>query len=374
MPSLKIIKKEWLTLKKNQLVNKTPEKLDSFVKELFAREDYGLAVVAPNYFKTEGNGKAKCEPLQFDRIMRSNGFMNQSSEPDVWYRTPTEQPINFDYTNGHDSIKEWSRTLLYLTYLGSPPYIIEDFINLLPLKVRKTIDTVIEPMAAEASLCFFGHFKFHNLRYVMLDIDEQAREQALAWPWLPDVSKEYLIQDVLLPKKWTRSPETSLCFIGKQSYNVLSSEQNLALYKNIRNNSKAFVLETEYMPSRMVGVSADLCNVGFPSINEAGYPSQYVLTSDCVLEDKHHLRFFLKDEKSGVEKDFYSAPWRQCPFYETVSLLQKAGYGMDEIYITLEDGNGKDKLFPITSKKAAAYVRESFKDDRQFVLLVCIRK
>ena len=59
MPSLKIIKKEWLALKKNQLVNKTPEKLDSFVKELFTREDYGLAVVAPNYFKTEGNGKAK---------------------------------------------------------------------------------------------------------------------------------------------------------------------------------------------------------------------------------------------------------------------------------------------------------------------------
>lgn len=144
--------------------------------------------------------------------------------------------------------------LVYSAVLGSHDYAVEDFVT---TKLCQGVDTIIEPMSGTAEFCYQGHFRYPGFRYLMLDLDEDAKKHVEAKPWLEGTERQYVIADVLDEQIWQRAKSftatRSLSYIGKQSHHLFDAKQLYRLLEVATRHVDYFMLETPQisLPSDM---------------------------------------------------------------------------------------------------------------------------
>jgi len=140
---------------------------------------------------------------------------------------------------------------VYSAVLGTHDFGVEDFVH---TRLCGGVRTVVEPMAGSAEFAYHGHFRFPDFRYVMFDLDAQARRHVLERRWLPETEHHYLVANVLEEGVWqqTKSLTTgeSLCYIGKQSHHFFGARDMLRLMDLATRHVDWFVLEVP-PPTRM---------------------------------------------------------------------------------------------------------------------------
>jgi len=134
---------------------------------------------------------------------------------------------------------------VYGSVLGSHSFDVEAFVA---TRACADVRTVIEPMAGTAEFAYHGHFRFPDFRYVMIDLDVEARNRVEARPWLPETEHHYFVSDVLDEEVWkqakTISSGPSLAFVGKQSHQLFDPRQLVRLLELGTMHADALVLET----------------------------------------------------------------------------------------------------------------------------------
>lgn len=162
---------------------------------------------------------------------------------------------NYDspYVENYDYISDYQRGGLdaldaykvYSSVLGTFDFGVEDFVQ---TRLCRNVRTIVEPMAGTAEFCYAGHFRYPDFQYLMIDLDETARDLVLAQRWLPRARKQYMIGDVLTADVWDRvKSETegeSLAYIGKQSHHYFDAKQLMALMKLATEHVDYLMLET----------------------------------------------------------------------------------------------------------------------------------
>jgi hypothetical protein len=154
---------------------------------------------------------------------------------------------NYDYISayqqgGIDALDAYS---VYSSVLGTFDFGVADFVE---TELCENVRTIVEPMAGTAEFCYAGHFRFPDFNYMMIDLDEDAQQLVLSQNWLPEVSKDYIVGDVLSARIWERvksqSSGDSLAYIGKQSHHYFSAKQLMQLMKVATSHVDFLMLET----------------------------------------------------------------------------------------------------------------------------------
>jgi hypothetical protein len=154
---------------------------------------------------------------------------------------------NYDYIadyqrGGVDALDPYK---VYSSVLGTFDFGVADFIN---TQLCENVQTIVEPMAGTAEFCYSGHFRFPDFRYLMIDLDVEARDLVLAQNWLPQANKEYIVGDVLAADVWdgvkSKSHGESLAYIGKQSHHYFTAIQLFELMKVSTSHVDYLMLET----------------------------------------------------------------------------------------------------------------------------------
>lgn len=179
---------------------------------------------------------------------------------------------NYDYITpylkgGIDALDPY---LVYSAVLGTHDYGVEDFVN---TKLCRGVDTVIEPMSGTAEFCYQGHFRYPEFRFLMLDLDEDAKKHVEAKPWLEGTERQYVIADVLDEEIWQHAKSftatQSLSYIGKQSHHLFSAQQLYRLLDVATRYVDYFMLETP-----QVSLTSDMDEVDEmtrPEMEDAGF-------------------------------------------------------------------------------------------------------
>ncbi len=168
---------------------------------------------------------------------------------------------------------------VYSAVLGTHDYTVEDFLQ---TPTCEKIDTVIEPMAGTGEFTYHSHFRHPELRYLLFDLDGQARDSLLARPWLEGVSPHYALGNVLDPELWrtmrSRSRGRSLAYIGKQSHHFFDARELSELLALGTSHVDYFILETPE-PS-LVWELAPVDDLTRPEMAEAGFHA-------ALIEDEY---------------------------------------------------------------------------------------
>ena len=137
---------------------------------------------------------------------------------------------------------------VYSAVLGSHDFRVEDF---LCSPLFRDVTTLIEPMAGTAEFLYQGHFTFPELQYLLIDLDEEARDRVSARPWLPDTEWHYTVADVLDEGVWKQVKATrrgpALAFVGKQSHQLFDPHQLCQLLDLGTRYADSLILETPAM-------------------------------------------------------------------------------------------------------------------------------
>ena len=163
---------------------------------------------------------------------------------------------NYDYItpylqNGIDALDPY---LVYSAVLGSHDYGPEDFVK---TKLCEGVDTFIEPMSGTAEFCYQGHFRYPDFRFLMIDLDEDAKAHVESKPWLEGTERQYVIADVLDEEIWKHAKSftanKSLSYIGKQSHHYFNAKQMFRILEVATQYVDFFMLETPQvaLPSDM---------------------------------------------------------------------------------------------------------------------------
>ena len=154
---------------------------------------------------------------------------------------------NYDYISDYQrgGIEALDPYKVYSSVLGTFDFGVEDFVE---TEMCQNVRTIVEPMAGTAEFCYAGHFRFPGFKYMMIDLDEEARGRVLDQKWLPQTSKEYIVGDVLSNEIWdgvkSRSEGDSLAYIGKQSHHYFSAKELFTLMKVATEHVDYLMLET----------------------------------------------------------------------------------------------------------------------------------
>ncbi len=216
-------------------------------------------------------GSTASERLALWRSIARNGFHDFGTQGFTkCYGSPFIE--DYDYVgayleNGLAGIDPYR---IYSAILGSHDYTIEDFLQ---TPTCEKIDTVVEPMAGTGEFGHCSHFRHPELRYILFDLDETAREAVLARPWLEGADREYRIGNVLDPQVWrdvrSASRGNSLAYIGKQSHNLFDTRQLYDLLALGTSHVDHFILETPE-PS-LVQDLAPIDDLTRPEMADAGF-------------------------------------------------------------------------------------------------------
>ncbi len=175
--------------------------------------------------------RSRQKRLDYWRSVASSGFHDFSDQG--WmkcYDSPFVE--DYDYIGpflkgGLDALDPYA---LYSSVLGTFDFTVEDFVA---TQLCKDVRTIVEPMAGTAEFCYHGHFRYPDFRYVMIDLDAEARDRVMAQPWIETTEKHYIISDVLDEEVWkqikTVSTGESLAYIGKQSHHLFDAKQLFTL-------------------------------------------------------------------------------------------------------------------------------------------------
>lgn len=236
--------------------------------------------------------------LAYWRSVARNGFHDFAE--DQWmkcYDSPFVE--NYDYVApyingaGLDALDPY---MVYSSVLGTWEYSVEDFVH---TDLLSDVRTVVEPLAGTAEFCYAGHFLYPDRRYVMFDLDEDARTHVEAKSWLPQTQREFLIGDALLEDTWKSvrkaSDGTSLAYIGKQSHNFFGAKDLM----------KVLEWGTEYCDHLMLEISEPYLLDEEPTIDELTRPEQKGAGFHVALDD-------VEDKPANPltnAMDFYLVVW-----------------------------------------------------------------
>jgi hypothetical protein len=188
---------------------------------------------------------------------------------------------NYDYITpylkgGIDALDPY---LVYSAVLGTHDYGVEDFVN---TELCRGVDTLIEPMSGTAEFCYQGHFRYPDFRYLMLDLDENAKKHVEAMPWIEGTERQYVIADVLSEEIWQRAKSftatKSLSYLGKQSHHLFSAKQLYRLLDVATRHVDYFMLETPQvsLPSDMDSID----EMTRPEMEDAGFEVNLIDEAD----------------------------------------------------------------------------------------------
>ena len=157
---------------------------------------------------------------------------------------------NYDYlaTYLEGGLEALDAYAVYGSVLGSHECGLEELVESEKLRATRT---VIEPMAGTAELAYQGHFRYPDFRYLMIDLDADARDRVLARPWNAETGHHYFVADVLEEEVWKQAKSQcsgpSLAFVGKQSHHLFDAHQLWKLLELGTLYADSLVLETPAM-------------------------------------------------------------------------------------------------------------------------------
>ena len=231
-------------------------------------------------FKAPKASGARKSRLAFWRCIARNGFHDFSSYG--WtkcYASPFVE--NYDYVGAYleGGLEGLDPYRVYTAVLGSHDYTVEDFLHTPELE---KVETVVEPMAGTGEFSYAGHFRHPDLRYLLFDLDAEAREHVLDRAWLEGSDHEYFVADVLDPATWKRVKRRtrgrSLSYIGKQSHHLFGAPELHRLLEIGTRSVDYFILEAPE-PS-LVSDLDSVDELTLPEMEDAGFKTFLVELED----------------------------------------------------------------------------------------------
>lgn len=288
-------------------IAKSPEDLDKLLKRIETGE-----IPKPDWIRLQGN----CKLDQMSDEQRNSflerlhpcvlrGFRNACKVPTgrkerlaLWqaiarsgfhdfselgwtknYDSPFRE--NYDYISDYQrgGIAALDPYKVYSSVLGTFDFGVEDFVETM---MCQHVRTIVEPMAGTAEFCYSGHFRFPDFKYMMIDLDEEARDLVNAQNWLPQANKEYIVGDVLSAEIWdsvkSKTEGESLAYIGKQSHHYFSAKQLFQLMKVATDHVDYLMLETPQIC--LVSEMGDTDELTRQEQKDAGFKSELVGEKD----------------------------------------------------------------------------------------------
>jgi len=203
--------------------------------------------------------------------------------------------------------------MVYSSVLGTWEYSVEDFVH---TDLLQDVTTIVEPLAGSAEFSHAGHFQYPDFRYVMFDLDEEAKRHVEARPWLPQTKREFIVGDALVESTWAAvraaSIGTSLAYIGKQSHNFFGP----------RDLMKVLEWGTRHCDHLMLEVSEPYLLDSEPTIDELTRPEHKAAGFRVALDD-------LEDKPSNPLTnaiDFYLIAWDKLERRNLFSYCGWTGY------------------------------------------------
>ena len=287
-------KPEWIELRGECRIERLdPERLGALVRRIHGAVRRGLR---PRKHKLTGARR-----LAFWRTLAQNGFHDFS---ELGWTKCWDSPFveSYDYVGpylegGLDALDPFQ---VYAAVLGTHDYGVEDFVA---TRLCADVGTIVEPMAGSAEFAYSGHFRFPELRYVMFDLDPEARDHVLARRWLPDTERHYLLGNVLDEGIWKEvrqlGEEKTLSYIGKQSHHYLTAQELYHLLDVGTRYVDFFMLEVPE-PS-LVGDLDDEEDLTRPEMRDAGFSAGLIDAAGVKPNPlTNHMSFHLEiwDAKS----------------------------------------------------------------------------
>lgn len=314
-----VAKPEWIELRGECRIERLAEdRLAPLVRRIHGAVRRGFR---PRKHKLTGARR-----LTFWRLLAQNGFhdFSDSGWTKCWDSPYIE---SYDYVTpylegGLDALDPFQ---VYASVLGTHDYGVDDFVA---TDLCKEVGTIVEPMAGSAEFAYGGHFQFPDLRYVMFDLDPEARDHVQARRWLPDTERHYLIGNVLDEGMWKEvqqlSKGPSLSYIGKQSHHFLGAKELYHMLDVGTRYIDYFMLEVPE-PS-LVGDLDEEEELTRPEMKDAGFFTGLIDTQGVKPNPlTNHMSFNLEvwDKKSrrhlfGYE-DWIS--WQAPTLFALASLL-----------------------------------------------------
>ncbi|MDA1193649.1 MAG: hypothetical protein O2894_00535 [Planctomycetota bacterium] len=221
--------------------------------------------------------KGRRRLLAYWKALAQSGFHDFGE--DRWMKQYDSPFIeSYDYISAYQEggIDALDPYMVYSSVLGTWEYSVEDFIS---TRLGESIGTIVEPLAGTAEFSYAGHFRHPELKYVMFDLDHEAKQHVEGKPWLAGTERAFLIGDALVESTWesvrAASVGRSLAYIGKQSQNFFKAKELLQ------------VLEwgTRHVDYLMLEVSEPYLLDEEPSIDDLTRPEQKAAGFHVALDD-----------------------------------------------------------------------------------------
>jgi hypothetical protein len=249
----------------------------------------------------------KNERLAYWQSIARSGFHDFSESG--WmknYDSPFVE--NYDYIadfqrGGIDALDPYK---VYSSVLGTFDFTADDFVT---TELCRNVRTIVEPMAGTAEFSYTSHFQYPDFNYLMIDLDETAKQVVLGQNWLPDTRKEYVLGDVLTPEVWgqvkAKTDGDSLAYIGKQSHHFFNAKQLMRLMELASEHLDFLMLETpEICLASDMGDTDDLTR---EEMEDAGFECELIGEKDGEPNPlTHELSFRLEARKGDHRRAIFN--------------------------------------------------------------------
>ncbi|MDJ0973221.1 MAG: hypothetical protein QNJ98_02015 [Planctomycetota bacterium] len=267
----KTAKPDWIDLEQECRLDRMD---DSERSELLTRM-HGLTLRGFKANNVKKGGKRKHLAHWID--IARHGFHDFAD--DCWMKCYDSPHVeSYDYISAYveGGIDALDAYKVYSCVLGTWEYSVEDFIH---TELCKDVKTIVEPLAGSGEFCHAGHFFYPDFRYVMFDLDADAKVHVEQKWWHERTRREYFIANALDEATWQRVRELtegpSLSYIGKQSQNFFGAQDLLKLLE----------WGTKYTDYFMLEVSEPYLVEDEPTIDDLTRKEMKAAGFKCALED-----------------------------------------------------------------------------------------
>lgn len=259
------------------------------------------ACVLRGFRANNASPRGRQSRLDYWCSVAQSGFHDYSE--DGW-RKCYDSPFVHDYDYITPYLKGGIEALdgydVYSSVLGTHDYGVEDFVN---TKECQGVETIVEPMAGTAEFSYHGHFRYPDFRYLMFDLDPQAKIYVDSKRWLPGTQRDYILADVLDEGIWQQTKSLtrgkSLCYLGKQSHHFFGARDLYKLMDIATQCVDYFVLEVPE-PSLVTDLP-DEDELSRPEMEDAGFQALLVDNPDTTpnpLTNSLSFRLEIRDRET----------------------------------------------------------------------------
>lgn len=264
-------KPDWIDVEDDCRLDKLePAELDGLLKRMHGASLRGFRA---NNMKKGGKRKH----LDFWRAVTQHGFHDFAE--DCWMKCFDSPHVeSYDYIGPYleGGIEALDPYKVYSSVLGTWEYSVEDFKH---TELCKDVTTIVEPLAGTAEFCHAGHFFYPDFKYVMFDLDPEAKVHVEKKWWHERTRREFFLADALKEETWKRVRELSdgpsLSYIGKQSQNFFGPKDLL----------KMLDWGTKYVDYFMLEVSEPYLVEDEPTVDDLTRKEMKAAGFRCALED-----------------------------------------------------------------------------------------